>query len=188
MCARPSAPPPSRATPIFARDFCAGAFSGLACGACARVEFATANAETTKKSRNRLIDSLPRIQTSASVLRAQKFYCACAMGELPKIRLLLLAKIMADWPTLEMFSPNRFEQLLEMSRRFDCSFVSGDFEQLRIELHERMLDGGMLVVAVPAVILAWLRRFRGRVFCIETKIGPFVCKSLFVFHFHVQAH
>src|SRR5258705_12661474 len=73
MCASPSAPPPSSATPIFGRAFSAVAeFAAKACCACAKVELATTRIKLTVGNRNLLMDSLPKIQARAAAIWAHK--------------------------------------------------------------------------------------------------------------------
>src|SRR5882762_6844614 len=62
-----------------------------------------------------------------------------------------------------------------------------NFQQLGIELHERMFDGCILLMTFPALVFA--RRVRacrlGGLRKIE--VGPLVREARFVFYFHVQA-
>jgi hypothetical protein len=73
-------------------------------------------------------------------------------------------------------------------RRLDRSLGIRDLEQLRVELHERMLDSGIFIVTAPAVVFA--RRGSTRRFCrvTETEVSPLIREAGFILHFDVQAH
>src|SRR5580765_199186 len=74
-----------------------------------------------------------------------------------------------------------------MNRGFDGSFFARHFQQLGIELNEGMLDGGVLIVAIPAGVLAGsdgARRFRGT---IKIEVGPLNGKTRLILDFDVQA-
>src|SRR5271167_4037679 len=76
----------------------------------------------------------------------------------------------------------------QVDRRFNGSFFPRNFQQFGIELNEGMFNGGVLVVAVPAIILAWSHRtccFRG---VVETEISPLIRKPRLIFYLDVQSH
>src|SRR5712692_9818266 len=69
----------------------------------------------------------------------------------------------------------------------DRSFFFRYFQQLRIELHEGMFNGGILVVAVPAIVLAGRLGGRGFLRRTKAKVSPFVREAGSVLYLHVQA-
>src|SRR6266478_2212333 len=70
----------------------------------------------------------------------------------------------------------------------DRSFFARHFQKLGVKLHERMFDGGVLVMALPAIILAWRGRTGSFFRSIETEISPLVREAFLIFDFHVEAH
>src|SRR5689334_3492063 len=78
--------------------------------------------------------------------------------------------------------------LRKMHAFLDGFLFLGDGQQLRVKLHKRMLNRGVLVVALPAIILGWRDRFAGWLGIVEREVGPLVGEARSVFHFHIQSH
>src|ERR1700687_816993 len=75
----------------------------------------------------------------------------------------------------------------QVYRRFDCAFSARHLEQFRVELHEGMFHGGVLFVALPALVLP--RCYGAGVLGIgaEAEIRPRVGKALLVFDLDGQS-
>src|SRR5260370_13048445 len=86
----------------------------------------------------------------------------------------------------EAESPNLL--VFQVHGWLDRSFFARHFQKLGVKLHERMFDGRVFIMALPATILAWSGRTGSFFRSIETKIGPLVREAFFIFDFHVEAH
>jgi hypothetical protein len=76
---------------------------------------------------------------------------------------------------------------LEIDRRLDGDFFCNS-QQRGAELREGVLHGYILIVALPAIVLAG-RGCGGRlVVGAESEISSLIGKAFFVINFHIQAH
>src|SRR4030095_9157972 len=69
---------------------------------------------------------------------------------------------------------------------FDRLFLFCNAQECGVELHERVLDRRVLVMALPAIVLSWSHSCAGLLRCVKSEISTLVRKARGVLHFHIQ--